>query len=466
MLVFCIIFLRVTMGGFIFYSLASFAILNYLAYQWVNTSKGIRGIIQENFSITGAPRVLGGEKISASPWGTWGLIAANVFTWFFVQTDGAEAFINNNLICLPLDPNLLNVPLSLVTSAYLHGSIMHLYGNMCFLWAVGQVVERRVGSGAFLRMYHLTAVASSLAQVVIHGLFMDQAVHGLGASGAISGVMGVFLVRCYFKKMTFPLPTLGFLPFGLNLQVNGLVVMGLFFTLDLRGGLFQISGASDSNVGHWAHLGGFVSGALWAWKARLGGHAIEERHRDTGSAVLDGRTILTGAFDEAGGFAGAKKSLLIALEKDPDNPETLLGLARIGSHYAPSDEGRVFYRRVVPLLEKRSAAEAAEVFREYFSRYRELLEPGLQYRIAAQIYREGDLDQACRLLEMMADHADTPPELKARSLFMAAKLLERMGLHEAAVMYYGRFFGEHPGAEQAGVARQRAAALSSAMAAR
>lgn len=460
LLVFCILFLRVTMGGFLFYSIATFAVLNYLAYLWVHTNKGFWGILKENISITGAPRVIGADKMTARPWGTWCLITVNVFVFVFIQTPENRDFIRDNLMFFPYEPTLFNVPISFLSATYLHGDTTHIYGNMCFLWAVGTVVERRIGPRRFLIMYHLSAVASHGLAAFIYSAIIGEPLHSLGASGAIAGVMGVFLVRCYFKRMTFPLPTLGIIPFGLNLQVNGLVVMALFFTLDLRSGLSQVIGVSNSSTGHWAHLGGFAAGALLAWRAKLGERGIEERHRDIGSSVLEGKTIVVGAFDEAGGFDGARKSLHIALEKEPDNFETLLSMARIESHFEATDLGREYFLQALTVLVKQSSPQLLDVFCEYFARYREIVAPELQFRIAGKLYKEGKLDLAERVLNMLADCREASPDIREQSLLLSGRILEKMELHEAAERNYRQFLKRYATSPRLDLVRERLTVVS------
>lgn len=463
LLLFCILILRIFMGGLLFYGIATFAVLNYLAYLWVNTNKGIWGILKENVSIIGAPRVIGDDKITTRPWGTWALITINLFVFYFIQVPENEQFIRNNLMFFPYDPNYFNIFLSFISAAYLHADLLHISGNMAFLWAVGAVVERRLGTQRFLVIYHLSAFASHLLAAFVYGVVMDEPLHSIGASGAISGVMGVFLIRCYFKRMTFPLPTLGIIPVCLNLQVNGLVVMGLFFTLDLRGGLSQVTGANTSNTGHWAHLGGFIAGVLYAWQAKLGEQAIEERHRDIGSGVLDGKTIRTDAFDEAGGFNGARKSLQIALLKEPDNVESLLSLAQIESHFAPTDLGKEYYLKAIAALAKQSTQKLTPVFTEYFARYRELVEPELQFKIAGMLYKEGNLDLAERVLKMLADCEEVSTGIREQSLLLSGRILEKMELHEAAELNYRQFLALYPDSSRLSIIMERLSVISSSV---
>lgn len=456
-MIFLIVGTKELLGAF-FYPLISFLCFVYLLYQWVHAGKGFWYIIKENFSFISAPTTTREERSDVTPWVTWTLICVNSFIFIFIQTADMEQFIRDNLMSLPAAPNLINYPFSFLSSMYLHGSFSHLFGNMCFLWATGTVVERRIGWKRFLAAYHVTGLAGAALAVIIYAGLLSKELHMLGASGAISGVMGVFIVRCYFKKMIMPIPLFGALPVNFNVKMNAFVVIGMFFALDMKGGLSQLNGAL-LQTGYWDHLGGMATGIWMAYRMNLTNMAIEERHREIGSNLLDGRTIVTEAFDAAGGFAGAEKSLLKALSIDPQNPDTLVELARITSYVVAREEGRDYYVRALRLLLARNAPETTTVYSEFFGKYCETLEAESQYRIAALLYREGNLDFACRTLEMLFKHPDTPDRLRERSCFMAAKLLEKMSLNEAAEIYFERFVQQFPASPQTAYALARLEAL-------
>lgn len=437
---------KVLLGSY-FLPLISFYCLTYLYILCKTSHKSFWTIIRENLSLIGAPSSITQERIKVTPWVTWTLIVINSFVFLFLQTDDTALYIRNNLMCLPATPNLINYPLSFLTSMYLHADFSHLFGNMCFLWATGTIVERRIGWQRFLVAYHITGLAGAALAVIVYAGIQSKDLHMLGASGAISGVMGVYLVRCYFKKMILPIPLLGFLPVSFNLQLNAFVVIGLFFVLDIKGGLAQLNGVT-LQTGHWDHLGGMVTGIFMAYRMKLTNVAIEERHRELGSNLIDGKRIVSSAFDAAGGFAGAEKSLLRALSIDPDNTDTLVELARLKSYNKAGEEGREYYVRSLRLLLKRSAHETTTVFKEFFSKYRETIEPDSQFQIAGLLYREDNLDLACRTLEMLVDHSDTPEPLREKACFMVARLLEKMSLNEAAENYYIRFVQQFPASPQ------------------
>ena len=448
--------------GSLFLPILSFAFFNYFIYLWINTNKGVWGIFQEQISLIPAPQVTEKDRRKEAAWATWGLILVNSFMFYFVQTEDNKTFLDNYLIFVPDEANILTVPLSLFSSMYLHNGFQHLYGNMCFLWATGTIVERRIGWKRFLLFYNIAGLVGGILSYTVYVGGLSENLKMVGASGAIAGVMGIFIIRCYFKKMTLPIPAFGFLPFNFNLQMNGLVVVGMFFSLDLRGGLLQLLGLSQSQTGHWDHVGGIITGICLAWRFKLGENAVEERHRDIGNAVFDGRNVETNGFYEAGGFAGTRKSLLIALEKDPNNSETLIALARVESHFEATPEGLEYYKKAISILMKTSPDEAVTTFEEYYPRYRIRLDTENHYRIATLLHKKGNYEIAERSFMQLVDCSDVSREMKERSLFYSARILEQMGLPDPARRNYLRFMEEYPESQRADVVVARLPLLSQA----
>ncbi len=395
----------------------------------------------------------GESRFRGVTWATWILIAVNVAIFYGFQAHVSPLLVTRNLIFLPYEPTLWNVPLSAVTAMFLHGDTGHLWGNMLFLWAVGTVVERRIGWRPFLVFYLGTGIAAGLVAASVPWLLTGIPQHGLGASGAISGIMGVFAVRCYFKTMVFPIPILGIfslvIPLSVKLHVNSLVVITLFFLADLSGGIAQVSGNGFSAIGHWAHLGGMVAGFGLAIVLSLGAAGTQERHLDIADSV-----VAAGV-----GLGAGRESLQRVLEKEPENPEALLSLARLESRHRPSDEGRLAYEQCIEVLGPVDAQRAAEVFRECSATYRIGVEPRLQYRLSAHLFRMGDLELASRSLEALVDGTATPPDVAEKALFQLGRIYELMGLAEAARDIYRRYADTYPDSEVAGKARSRAGAL-------
>jgi membrane associated rhomboid family serine protease/uncharacterized Tic20 family protein/ssDNA-binding Zn-finger/Zn-ribbon topoisomerase 1 len=408
-------------------------------------------ILREHITFLPMIRSESERRTEVKPWMTYGIIAANVLIFYGFEMNVSPQFITDNLIFLPNKPDFINVPMSAFTALFLHGSGAHLWGNMTFLWVVGTAVERRVGWKKFTWLYLLTGLTGGLVYIMVEYVFHGTAGHALGASGAIAGIMGVFAVRCYFKSMIFPLPILGIfsliIPISLKIRLNSLVIMALFFLSDLSGGIGQITGESSSMIGHWAHLGGMITGILLAGYLKLGEDAVEERHLEIGIKASEASI----------GYEDGMRSLQIALDRSPDNIDALLGMARLRTKFRATPEGRELYEKVLGLMVKERPAEVVEVFREYFNKYRAVPpEPVLAWSLAEATRKDGDTDLCIHCLERLVEMPDTASHVREKALFQLATLLEYTSCFEAAQSCFARFVAEYPASILVDKAREKA----------
>lgn len=204
-----------------------------------------------------------------TPYVTIALISANVLVFLLTlpyQLDGralAELYRDYALIPAGFVTGLQRE--GILTSMFLHAGWMHLLGNMLFLWIFGDNLENRMGHVWFLAFYLVSGVAAALAHIVAEPASFVPTV---GASGAIAGVMGGYLLL--FPKAR--VDVLFFLVFFIRIiAVPAWLVLGIWFGLQLFSGLG--SPAGTSGIAYWAHAGGFLAGLvmtvpLWL---RLGG---------------------------------------------------------------------------------------------------------------------------------------------------------------------------------------------------
>lgn len=170
-----------------------------------------------------------------------------------------EAPVTGQQLLLPgLQPTPFSVYLTLIFSMFMHGGIAHIAGNMLFLWIFGDNVEDRMGHLRYLIFYLLTGVLASLAHVFTTIMFaVDKSsllVPSLGASGAISGVLGAYLVLHPKRRVTVIL-------FRFLTDVPAYVAVGIWFAFQLISGLGMLGGGSQQGgVAYAAHIGGFVAG--------------------------------------------------------------------------------------------------------------------------------------------------------------------------------------------------------------
>ncbi|CAG1066182.1 Rhomboid protease GluP [uncultured bacterium] len=442
-------YIRAYMG--ILFLLFPVVFLIYVRLQAISSNQSAFEILKQHITFMPFMYADGDRKKEGVAWVTYSLVAANVFIFYvFQQSPQIDPEVFEHLLFLPMEPNAWNVPLSAITSVFLHADNYHLWGNMVFLWVLGTVVEKRIGWVNFLLTYLAAGVLSGLISAAMGYLFLNELTHGLGASGAISGVMGIFAVRCYFKSMVFPLPILGvfslILPISLKIRLNSLVIIGLFFIMDLSGGIGQISGTDFSNIGHWAHIGGMLSGIVFAAFMGLGSAAVEERHLEIGIK----------ASDEGLSSGEGEESLRLALQKNPSNPEALLHLARMKSRHTTTDEGKDLYQKAMRLMVTAQPQKAASVFKEFHGKYLAGMEDlALMHRIAGILYKSGDFESALNALEAIVRSAKAPKELLERATFQFAAMLDEIGNEQAACMYYEGFLEKFPESQAAPKVRAR-----------
>jgi membrane associated rhomboid family serine protease len=154
-----------------------------------------------------------------------------------------------------LQPGLQRTPvpvyLTLLTSMFMHGSIAHIAGNMWFLWIFGDNIENDMGRPRYAAFYLLCGILASLAHVAVSAGGAGATIPSLGASGAISGVMGAYLLYHATRRVTV-------LMVRVIMDVPGWVAVGLWFLFQVVSSL-GVLGSSDG-VAYAAHIGGFVAG--------------------------------------------------------------------------------------------------------------------------------------------------------------------------------------------------------------
>ena len=214
---------------------------------------------------------------------TYVLIALNVLVFVFLQGMGTNerftyAFstvpqeirtgadvarevpveLGDERATIPLQPTPGSVYLTLLTSMFMHGSLMHLLGNMLFLWIFGDNVEDDLTHARYAAFYLVTGVIASLSHVVSTFVFADNPfIPSLGASGAISGVMGAYLVLHPHRRVRVII-------LRMLTDVPAYVAVGLWFLLQLISafGVLGQGPQSGGGVAFMAHIGGFVAGVV------------------------------------------------------------------------------------------------------------------------------------------------------------------------------------------------------------
>ena len=187
-----------------------------------------------------------------------------VFDWGFVPACVANYFgMSTNA-----DPNILSAvcpaknrePLQLFTSMFVHGGWAHIFGNVLFLWIFGDNVEDRMGHGRYLVFYLVCGLAAASVETY---MAIDTVLPTVGASGAIAGVLGAYLVLYPTARVQVVIFPLFFLPFF----VPAVVLIGFWFVTQLFSGFAEIASntTAGSGIAFWAHVGGFIAGVVLVW---------------------------------------------------------------------------------------------------------------------------------------------------------------------------------------------------------
>lgn len=205
---------------------------------------------------------------------TYALIAINVIVWLF-ELSGGERFINgystvpfeithntdlvgtqvihigDQSVNIDLYAGPKPVYLTLLTSMFMHASWMHIIGNMLYLWIFGDNIEDRLGHAKFFVFYLICGLAASMAHVVFAA---SSVIPSLGASGAIAGVLGAYLIL-------FPRKSVRVLFARQIVNMPAFMVLGLWILLQIFSQI-GVSGGQSSGVAYLAHIGGFLAGVV------------------------------------------------------------------------------------------------------------------------------------------------------------------------------------------------------------
>lgn len=187
---------------------------------------------------------------------TYGLIALNVLFFFAEMSGGEEFIVQWAFVPSRFLANPVGEILTLFTSMFMHADTLHIASNMLYLWIFGDNVEDRFGHSLFLIFYLLSGLGATFAQLAFS---LDSSIPNLGASGAIAGVLGAYILM-FPQGRVYVAQGRGVIP------VPALLAIGFWFVLQLFAGVGSISQATDvGGVAYMAHIGGFVAGFVLAF---------------------------------------------------------------------------------------------------------------------------------------------------------------------------------------------------------
>lgn len=365
------------------------------------------------------------REIKLFPAVTYALIAANICLFFVLLPINRITLATS----MGFTPSQLSLP-HIISSMFVHGDFWHLLWNMFFLWLFGPNVEDAVGHIEFALLYLGSGIAAAILQVGIVEGFMPAAgmIPVIGASGAISGILGVFIVRFLktgirvfyvylFKVGTFTIPAM----WGLS----------IWFAQQLIGGVMDVASQGSGGVAYWSHIGGMLFGMALAYGLSMSREGLHEH--------------LINDVQKSSSEQAVNK-LLKGLETEPDNAEIYIELGRA---YC-SDENREktiesFKRAVDIYLSKDERCEATAAFAELRHHYADAhLDPRSEYQITRYLLESKCYESALKMLDELSSVFPNTPEAEL-SLMMAGDLcINTLSDLKRAASYYESFCNQYP----------------------
>ncbi len=211
------------------------------------------------------------------PFVNYALLTANVLVFvvqYVLTLGGGEAWLTPGygLVATRVIGDPTGEAFTILTSLFMHGGLLHLAGNMLFLYIFGDNVEDALGHGRYGLFYLLSGVGAAFAQIATD---TSSTIPMVGASGAIAGVLGAYLVLYPSAPVTVLIPPpLGFF-LGFFMVLPAWAVTGLWFVYNLLSGLGSLGDATTGGVAFFAHIGGFLTGLLLVRPLRAGRVLLE-----------------------------------------------------------------------------------------------------------------------------------------------------------------------------------------------
>jgi membrane associated rhomboid family serine protease len=201
-------------------------------------------------------------KTHITPIVNYMLIAINIFVFFLQWSAGSnqEALVFQFAL-IPADFTAgvdVGAIRNIFTSMFMHAGLAHIAGNMLYLWIFGDNIEDSMGHGRYLLFYLIGGLVASLTHIFTNP---DSQIPTVGASGAIAAVLGAYLVLYPQSRVQTLIPLGGFIKVT---TVPAIIVLGLWFVLQLFSGVMSMGGPDVGGVAFWAHIGGFVAGVVLA----------------------------------------------------------------------------------------------------------------------------------------------------------------------------------------------------------
>lgn len=320
-----------------------------------------------------------------------------------------------------LKPGAIEVS-DLIAHMFLHGSLMHLLGNMFFLFAVGFMVEAAIGHRLYLLSYLLSGLGSTALDIVLNHYSLTPSI---GASGAISGIMGLYAILFGMRKVNFFYFIFVYFDY---VKAPALLLFGFWLGNEI---FQQLMWSEYSNVNYLAHIGGLLTGAVLGFIYKRQTNAVDEDYLDSKERELQRDTEL----DKAECFIKAlehDKAVPILQKLLAETPQDHMLLAKL-CHAAKFQGASEIYHetalKILGLADKSAAADhlVINTFRDYVQKAKPKprLNNHLISSLADRFLRSGELVEAERLIGIMAKNTTAFPAAPGYLLRLGQLLVKR-----------------------------------------
>ena len=338
-------------------------------------------------------------------------------------------------------------PATWVTTMFLHGGIGHLIGNMIFLWLIGCLIEYGCRRWLFVMIYGVGGLAATGFFWILN---MNSLIPLIGASGAISGIMGAFTVLYGFKRVRIFL-NLGF--YFNYLKFPAIVMLPLWIGNEI----FQMFTNQGSSVAYAAHLGGLLGGALLAVFARripglLDMEGFEDAQDDPVAPILEKALEHMGRLE----FTESRKLLVSADALRPDDRVILKHLFTIDRHTPDTSQFHQTSQKLMTSLcqAPETYIEAHQVYQEYIQMARPVkLTPHLVLSLSRVFCEIDQLEDAQRLISLLSKKRPDLDQIPA-TLLRLARLQAEKGNRTAQKACLDQICKQYPQSSEARIAKQ------------
>ena len=247
-------------------------------------------------------------------------------------------------------------------------------------------------------------------------------------SGAVAGIMGIFVIRCFFARVSISLPFLIFPNISISLKVQAVILVSLFFAMDISGSYKQFE--SDLvKIDYWAHVGGYLGGFLISYMMKLPREAAREAEK-----------VKAQRYSESGyRTKDATKLYQKILADEPDNEAALEHFLKL--HQFNEAKEKIYFIQLLQVLMKKNFPKAIELFNEYFPKNINELPGKILLQLGCYFFENADLNKARICLEMAADK--TGP-WQAKSMLQLGKTFEAIGSLDRAKLKFKEIIQKYP----------------------